>query len=211
MDNLTASAIILFVRNPVLGKVKTRLAKSIGDGKALEVYKFLLAYTYHLTAPLPCTKFVFYAEQIEENDLWSAPGFVKKVQCGDDLGKKMCNAFVQVFEAGYKNVMIIGSDCYQLKVEILLMGFEKLQTQDSVIGPTYDGGYYLLGMNKLVPEVFNYKSWSTNTVFNDTINDFEKINLRYSTLPMLYDIDEEEDLFKSGIDLNFNLTTPYIF
>ena len=94
---MTNNALLIFTRNPQLGKVKTRLAKTFGDKKALEVYKDLLLHTMEATKDLDCDVFVFYDEKIEENDIWSTKIYHKFVQSGKDLGEKMQNAFQKLF------------------------------------------------------------------------------------------------------------------
>jgi uncharacterized protein len=191
------SALIIFVRNPVLSKVKTRLAATTGDEKALLVYKYLLQYTQSITKDLPVTKFVYYADFINENDLWN--GYEKKIQQGNDLGDRMKNAFAALFTEGYRKVCIIGSDCYELSGAIIIDAFENLKTTDVVIGPVNDGGYYLLGTAKLVTDFFINKNWSTSTVYSSTLKDAENLQLTVSRLPLLNDIDEEKDLIQSSI------------
>jgi rSAM/selenodomain-associated transferase 1 len=191
------NALIIFVRNPVLGKVKTRLAARIGDQKALMVYKHLLQHTHAITVNLPVAKFVYYADYINEDDLWN--GFEKRLQTGNNLGERMKNAFAELFETGFKNICIIGSDCYELSSDMLVDTFEKLNTAEAVIGPASDGGYYLLGINKSVPEFFINKDWSMNTVFTDTLKDASALHVNLHQLPMLHDIDTENDLYNSAL------------
>ena len=171
-DN-TKELLIIFTRNPELGKVKTRLAKDIGDEAALALYQFLLEHTVSVTAPLKMDKQVFYSEEIQENDIWDSDIFNKKLQIGQDLGEKMENAFREAFSENYKSVMIIGSDLYDIKIEDLENAFFQLKTHDEVIGPAKDGGYYLLGMKSLNSSVFKNKKWSTNTVFKETLKDLK--------------------------------------
>lgn len=187
-------AIILFTKNPELGKVKTRLAKTIGDEKALAIYIKLLQHTRDIVAPLAVDKFVFYSENSIQEDEWDNAIYNKKKQKGDDLGIRMMKAFEEVFELKYDSVCIIGSDCYELNTTIIEEAFQELQTKDAVIGPTFDGGYYLLGMNNLKKELFENKQWSTDSVFSDTVADFKKLTLNYSSLVKLNDIDEEKDV-----------------
>ncbi len=192
-------ALILFVRNPEPGKVKTRLAKSIGAEKALTVYKMLLEHTLQITFRLNCRKFVYYADRIEEHDLWSHPGYTKRLQFGYDLGERMGNAFQALYEQGFKKVLIIGSDCYQLQTNILEEAIQSLNQHHSVIGPTFDGGYYLLGMTGFIPEPFLAKEWSTGTVFSETVKNFNDLGLNFKVLGQLHDVDEAADLELSGI------------
>lgn len=186
------SALIIFVKNPVLGKVKTRLAKSIGDDKALEVYNLLLKHTEEITHSLPVDKFVFYSEKIEKYDIWDQKEYRKHLQKGEDLGSKMKTAFEEVFLMGYRKIIIIGSDLLQLKKSDILDALEALNTSDYVIGPATDGGYYLLGMKKLKPELFLGKNWSTKDVFVKTIADLNDES--YAILEERNDIDTVDDL-----------------
>ena len=187
--------LMLFVRNPELGKVKTRLAASVGPETALDIYLHLLRHTRDITRHLPMDKVVYYSEKVEEDDLWPAQHYHKKLQHPEgDLGEKMKRAFEAAFSEGYTSVVIIGSDCPQLTSEIISQAFEELKTHEVVIGPALDGGYYLLGMTQLYRDLFQNKRWSTEHVFPDTIADIERLHLRHTLLPYLSDVDELEDL-----------------
>ena len=195
-------AIIIFVRHPEIGKVKTRLAKSIGDEKALQIYKKLLQHTLDITSAVEAAKFVFYTEEIQEQDLWSKPNYTKCKQDGTDLGERMKNAFSFVFSKGFTHLVIVGSDCYQLKSNTIELAFSHLADNDFVLGPAVDGGYYLLGMNRLYSEVFENKIWSTSHVAEQTISDVERLGLSFKLLQTLNDVDEVEDLAASGITID---------
>ncbi|WP_276362502.1 TIGR04282 family arsenosugar biosynthesis glycosyltransferase [Daejeonella sp. H1SJ63] len=199
MTELESVALILFVKDPVPGQVKTRLAKAIGDQKASEVYRILLKNTLDISLPLACPKFVYYAEAVNEDDQWNVPGYIKKLQEGEDLGERMYNAFKDLFYLGFEKVLIIGSDCYDLKTEIIQEGFRQLNTKKVVIGPALDGGYYLLGMNALIPELFFDKAWSTDQLKDQTVNELRRMDISYSLLPELRDIDDLDDFLASGI------------
>lgn len=188
----TENALIIFIRNPILGKVKTRLAKSVGDETALNIYQFLLDKTKEATQHLPCDKIVFYSEEIINNDIWDTAIYQKKLQVGADLGAKMNHAFESCFKNNYKNVVLIGSDVFDLKESHLEEAFEQLEKKDVVMGPALDGGYYLLGLKKKHPEIFINKNWGTSTVRKNTMKHLEKENVHL--LPMLNDIDVIEDL-----------------
>ncbi len=123
----------------------------------------------------------------------SNTGYYQLLQKQADLGKKMHNAFETILEKGFNKVVIIGSDCIELTQEIILKAFDLLKTNDVVIGPANDGGYYLLGIKKLYPQLFINKQWSTEDVYETTIRDFKESELKYFELPVLIDIDTEED------------------
>lgn len=195
MDN----ALIIFVRNLEKGKVKKRLAKSIGADKSLEVYKYLLDYTKNVTISCKYNLFVFYSHYIHINDVFDDNVYSKHLQEGNDLGERMMNAFTKVFDLGLKNICIIGSDCFELQIEILHQAFDRLHESNIVIGPSADGGYYLLGMNKLYPDFFKKKDWGTSAVLDDTLETINKLRLTSALLPELNDIDTIDDLLQTDI------------
>ncbi len=184
--------LIIFTRNPELGKVKTRLAKSIGDKNALTIYKTLLDKTEKTTRNLICDKAVYYSVKIREHDNWDASIYQKHQQHGNDLGVRMHNAFANAFSNNYDKVVIIGSDLFDLNPNHINEAFKKLNNHDIVIGPAHDGGYYLLAMKSLYSQVFKNKDWGTSTVFEDTINDLENESIHL--LETLNDIDVYDDL-----------------
>ena len=186
--------LIIFVKNPELGKVKTRLAAGIGNEEALKVYLKLVSITKEVAEKVSATRHVFYSNEIE-NDDWDEDKFNKHVQEGNNLGERMKNAFEKVFALGAKKAVIVGSDCPQITPEIVKQGFTALNENDVSIGPAKDGGYYLLGMKKLQTFVFDNKEWSTETVYAKTIEDLKSKTLSFSDLPMLSDLDNETDLY----------------
>lgn len=193
---MTDGLLLIFVKNPILGQVKTRLAATVGKEKALEIYLKLLDYTEGITIELPIDKVVFYSNFIDNNDIWDQKHYQKQLQSQGDLGQKMSDAFEWGFQSGYKEICIIGSDCYELNPEIIMSGFQELSTHDAVLGPTRDGGYYLLGLKKLRGELFQNKNWGTDSVAADTLNDLNELDLDYRTLETLNDVDTEDDLPK---------------
>lgn len=188
------TALIIFIRNPVPGKVKTRLAKTIGEENALKVYKKLLAHTHHCIKDLACDKFIFYADGITINDQWPNELYIKEQQADGNLGEKMADAFNKVFSRDYSKALIIGSDCYDLTPNIIEQAFLALDEKDIVLGPALDGGYYLLGQKKLHPSLFKIKEWSTSAVLQQTITACTNAGLSYEQLQMLSDVDEEKDI-----------------
>src|SRR5690606_15820825 len=146
----TNHLLIIFTKNPIPGKCKTRLAKSIGNEPAAEIYKILLNHTALVTQPLNLVKEVHYSDYIEPNDMFD-DSFVKFVQQGNDLGEKMEYAFEKAFQKGYQKVIIIGSDLIDLSTDDLIHAFNELNKYDYVLGPGEDGGYYLLGMKQHTP------------------------------------------------------------
>ena len=186
------NALIIFTRNPELGKCKTRLAKTLGDKAALEIYKYLLQHTANIAKKVNADRFIFYSESINYNDIWDTKFFNKKLQTGNDLGERMQNAFKTLLDANYNNVVIIGSDLLDLNIDIIDDAFKNLNTKDVVIGPAEDGGYYLLGLKKIYPKIFKTKNWGTDTVRAETLNDLQNENVLL--LKQLNDIDTFEDM-----------------
>jgi len=188
-------AIIVFVKNPELGKVKSRLAKSIGEEGSLKVYKYLLEFTHRIIKDADADQlFLFHNEQLIEANTWQILNCENQVQTNGSLGNKMENAFEFVFLKGFNKVVILGSDCLEITSKIINESFSKLESTDVVIGPAKDGGYYLLGLNKLVPSLFNDMPWSEPHLFEETIKKIEKDKFNYKLLPILSDVDYLEDL-----------------
>jgi rSAM/selenodomain-associated transferase 1 len=187
-------AIIIFIKNPVPGKVKTRLAATVGNEKALDIYLQLIAHTLGEAEEVDADKFIFFSDVIDEAIGSNEKPFHKTVQQGKDLGEKMLNAFANVFIKGYKKTIIIGTDCPGINSAILNEAFEKLAVAEIVIGPAADGGYYLLGMTKLHTELFYNIEWGTNSVLWSTIEKCAKNKVSHSLLKALSDVDEEKDL-----------------
>lgn len=185
--------LIIFVKNRIPGKTKTRLAKSIGDTAALQVYDQLLEHTHSVTAPLNYQKWVFFSEYLEEKSLWQQ-GYQAEVQQGNDLGERMHRAFEKCFSEGAQRVCIIGSDCFELTSGHLQQAFESLKKHDVVLGPAADGGYYLLGLQEQQPELFYNKVWSTPDVLAEALEDCRRLGLSTKQLPLLHDLDDIRDL-----------------
>lgn len=188
-----SSVLLLFIRNPRLGQVKTRLARTLGDGEALRIYLILLEKTRQAALGVPVERWLFYSDFLENGDEWSETDFQKKVQTGADLGERMENAFRQAFSAGADKAVIIGSDCPGLHGTLLQEAFNRLDDADFVLGPTPDGGYYLLGMKQMEASVFRGIVWSTDTVRAETLRRIEESGKLCVFLPVLSDVDTEED------------------
>lgn len=184
--------LLIFTRNPELGKCKTRLAAKVGNEAALDIYNFLLDHTVAITKNLYAKKAVYYSEEIWEDDIWDASIFDKKLQEGKDLGARMAHAFLEGFHTNFEKIIVIGSDMYDLSQEDLETAFKALDKNDFVVGPAEDGGYYLLGMKRFIPQLFKNKSWGTDSVLQDTLADLatEKTAL----LAEKNDVDHYEDI-----------------
>lgn len=186
-------AIIVFQKAAELGKVKTRLAQRIGNAQALKVYTYLLAYTHRQLEQIDADIFVyFYGES--DAAFGANSNYHIRQQCDGDLGVRMATSFAEVFDAGYDKVLVIGTDCFELTSTILKDAFQAFTGAEMVIGPAKDGGYYLLGLTKPIPELFNGMVWSTASVFTDTMAITASLGLSVYHLPVLSDVDRYEDL-----------------
>jgi rSAM/selenodomain-associated transferase 1 len=218
------ASIIIFTRYPLEGKVKRRLASTIGNYYAKEFYKIISEQIINGTKLIRDSyKYVFYSDKNEKDLIkkWLGKSFIYSHQEGNDLGEKMTNAFHKVFSQGARKSIIIGTDIPDLSPHIIKEAIKKLDKTDIVIGPSKDGGYYLLGMKKYYPSLFKNIKYSSSTVFSETVAIAEKINLTYSTLELLQDIDTQDDIkcwidnasgseIKKEIELLYNLIKGHI-
>ncbi|OAQ38133.1 hypothetical protein A5893_15125 [Pedobacter psychrophilus] len=191
---MNKEAIIIFLKYPELGRSKTRLAATIGNENALKVYKELLNHTNLITKDLNCDKFLFYDKMSSNKVPWGDEIYHTAYQKESDLGGRMEDAFEQLFNKGYKRVLIVGSDCYELDQNVIENAFEKLKDKNVVIGPAKDGGYYLLGLSEMIKPIFSDVEWSTENVYSDTVKILESLNINHDTTATLSDIDVFEDL-----------------
>ncbi|GAB5539818.1 MAG: TIGR04282 family arsenosugar biosynthesis glycosyltransferase [Salibacteraceae bacterium] len=186
--------LIIFVRKAEKGQLKKRLVDDIGSEQALVVHHKLQLYTKEITRSLNCEKAVYYADQIDHNDLWDNMIYDKGLQQGDDRGMRMNDAFSRAFADGKQRVIIIGTDCIDLESYMIKEAFAVLESNDVVIGPAKDGGYYLLGMKKFLPTLLTDKDWNSDNLLMDTLLDLKKLKSKYYLLKTLNDINSAEDL-----------------
>ncbi len=184
--------LIVFVKNPVPGKVKTRLAATIGDKRALNIYLQLLSHTIQVASHADSDLILCYSDFIPENDTWTSLKAHRSIQRGDDLGARMHNALSDAL-IKYERVVLIGSDCGELTTEFLDIAFDSLLKVDSVIGPAHDGGYYIIGSNQSVPGIFDNIDWSTEHVFHQTLSRLIESGLNFEIGKTLHDVDDEGD------------------
>ncbi|MFU8859625.1 MAG: TIGR04282 family arsenosugar biosynthesis glycosyltransferase [Cyclonatronaceae bacterium] len=200
------NALIVFLKNPVPGRVKTRLASGIGDEKALRIYLELISITSEAVKNLAGTSVFLYFDEappvnasaekhrVRVQAFRNGYDIIVAVQAGNDLGKRMLNAFEEVKKQSFEKICIIGTDCPGVSTGLLEEAFHVLDTRDLVIGPAFDGGYYLLGMKQIHAELFVDKNWSTPSVLESTLADAEKAGLTVAQLKKLRDIDDTDDL-----------------
>lgn len=190
--------LLIFIKNPVKGSAKTRLAATVGDDEALRIYLELLRHTRNIATEIEAHRNLFYSHFVDKNDAWDNSIFDKQLQIEGNLGEKMAAGFQAAFEKGATKAVIVGSDCASLTKEIVESAFAKLETHDFAVGPAEDGGYYLIGMKIFTPEIFQNIAWSTEQVLRQTLEVITNQNKSYALLPTLSDIDYEEDWLKYG-------------
>jgi uncharacterized protein len=198
------NALILFARDPVLGKVKTRLSSFLKEDAILKLYTCFLQDSIDKIRQVEnADRFVGVAPSNESGFFTGMPGsdIHLFVQEGKELGDKMRQALQDRFAEGYKRVVIIGSDSPSLPVSYIDQALRC--DKDVVLGPSTDGGYYLIGMQGKVVELFDGVSWGTETVLRETCEHLVRSGAELELLPVWYDVDGPEDLkfFKSHLDL----------
>jgi hypothetical protein len=190
--------LLIFVKYPEPGKVKTRLAKNIGFENAAMFYrKMAEQIIYDLSKLADHRKIVFFDPPERRNDVmrWlKFNGLSFIAQEGNSLGEKILNAFKHAFSLGADKAVIVGTDCPQITTQTILKAFEKLERSGVVIGPSYDGGYYLLGLRRFIPEIFHDVDWSTNLVFDQTMKKIRDKGLESDCLETFRDVDTVDDL-----------------
>lgn len=185
-------ALILFVKNPILGKVKTRLAAGIGERAALRAYRLMLLHLRKLINELKgIDVYVYYSDSLPDVAIW-AESVKLEVQVPGDIGEKMSSAFRQM-SSQYEKCILIGSDCPDLQARHIKEGFKALESADVVIGPANDGGYYLIGMKDMNESIFQLREWSTSYVCEETIEKIVKVGLTCIEIDELQDVDYEEN------------------
>ena len=183
--------LMVFIKDSSKYPVKTRLKTAIGKNKSIWVYNQILKKTFLVLKNIKTDIAVFHYNSIISKNPFKNFSKWNKIQVGENLGKKISNAFNWGFEKGYKKIIIIGSDLWDLNEEIINKGFLELNKNKVVIGPSIDGGYYLLGLNKKMPKIFEGIKWGTQSVLAETL---KLLDHDPYILPELNDIDTFEDL-----------------
>ena len=198
MTGLPSQCVLFFIKTPEKGCVKTRLASAVGEDRAVELYRCFVEDIVAMLDTLGVEMECCYRSVNAEAALgeWLGRHRLYRPQQGEDLGARMENAFRHVFEKGISQAVVIGSDSPDLAASLLEQAFRKLQRHDAVIGPSSDGGYYLLGFDarRFVPEAFAYVSWSTNQVFAQTLDILNRHGRDVFVLPQWHDVDTRSDL-----------------
>jgi uncharacterized protein len=197
---MKSNALIIFIKYPAQGMVKSRLALHLGEKRAAEIYRQLAEAVVANVTPQASEhdydiNLNFAPESAEQLiKAWFPRHRIFSPQQGSDLGERMSNAFLHAFAAGYTKALLIGSDCPDISRTIINRGFMLLDTHKIVLGPALDGGYYLIGMRRLEPEIFSNMVWGTERVLQQTLDKINAAGLTVALLPELRDIDRIEDL-----------------
>ena len=198
MNSDKDSCILFFAKWPVEGRVKTRLAAEIGDKQAVELYKLFIKDLTCLLESLDIHfKFCFDPSGAKHSfEEWLGKQYCYTPQIGINLGKRLEKAFFDAFEENFSKVVAIGSDSPDLPADFLKESFVGLDSHDAVIGPCCDGGYYLIGFSKnsFLPEVFDNISWSSDSVFEQTVCILKRHRRNVCLLPLWHDVDTPADL-----------------
>ncbi|MFV2059820.1 MAG: TIGR04282 family arsenosugar biosynthesis glycosyltransferase [Gammaproteobacteria bacterium] len=198
MGKNNSTCCLIFTKNPEPGKTKTRLIPAIGETGAFEAHVKLLKHTVTITSEIKNIDFILYTTTTHSNEiivnLAKEHNLTIEIQKGNNLGDRMYQASDENLST-YSHCIIIGVDCPELTADYLLNARKALSSgYDAVIGPAHDGGYVLIGFNKSVKTIFTNIAWGENTVLKSTLDNFEKLNIKYKKLPTLHDVDTQEDL-----------------
>ncbi len=207
--------LLIFLKEPIAGKVKTRLAQTVGAEEAARIYQSLVSVLIQQLQWMPDTEYRFCfapADAGEAMQFWLLPQLSHRLeegqvvpvgegvpavsfapQCEGDLGEKMEDAFRQAFAEGFEEVGIIGTDCPYLSARWIETAWLSGRGRDLIVGPTYDGGYYFLGMKQFTTAPFRGVPWSADNTLAKTLEQCEQAGLSVLQLPPLGDIDYEED------------------
>ena len=192
------SLVLLFVKAPIKGRVKSRLAVVVGEEAALALYRGFILDTIAAVEEVGdgLRIAVHPPDALQAVSAWLGPSYELMPQRGDDLGARMSNAFEAAFAQGCSRAILIGSDIPDLPSQMVRDSLAALESHDAVIGPAEDGGYYLIGFQRsaFLPAIFRGMAWSTNTVFYDTMHKLREASLRVHVAPQWRDVDTREDL-----------------
>lgn len=198
MSNQEGNCLLLFAKYPEKGKVKRRLVPHLGEEKVVELYKnFMLDSLSTMNASGVEFYVCVYPPDSKASFIeWLGSDYSYLPQEGENLGERIKNGFISAFARTYNRVVTIGSDIPNLPCEFINDAFSRLTTEDMVIGPAADGGYYLIGFTRttFLPESFEGIPWGTHTVLQETLKVVKKRSHSVHLLPEWHDIDTYDDL-----------------
>lgn len=194
---ISRSLLIVFARFPLPGKTKTRLIPTLGEHGAARLHRDMARHTIGAAGRLlPEVRVELWCDGGTKEEIGESFGSDMPVrhQSGGNLGQRMLDAFSHSFSRGFERVVLAGTDCPFLTPEILKQAFHELASADCVLGPAHDGGYYLIGLSRPCPEVFEGISWGGSEVLDQTRARARAAGVSVSMLEVLHDIDRPEDL-----------------
>lgn len=194
---MAKNALIIFIKYPQPGKVKTRLAKGIGGEKSVLLYRMFVDALLKRTAPGNFQRMVFYSPANKKNEIakWLGEDIRIYPQRGGALGDRLLKAFDFAFKNGAEKVIAIGSDSPLLDNALINRAFRCLRNKEIVVGPAFDGGYYLIGLSSLEKSLFQGISWGTEKVFKQTMEKIREKKKSHEILSVHFDVDRKEDIF----------------
>lgn len=201
---MSTDALIVFAKPPTPGRVKTRLTPALTAAAAAELYAAFLKDALLQYEPLAVDVRLYLGDAAPAVEAWTREHTEAEVhyQHGPDLGTRMARAFVESFAAGYERLVIIGTDHPTLPTPFIAQAFARLDTPQAItLGPSSDGGYYLLGMNDYFPALFHEMTYSHGAVFEETVARAHQAGAEITILPPWYDVDEPADLQRLMEDL----------
>ncbi len=193
----SGNALVVMAKAPIAGEVKTRLVPPLSLDEAAELYRCLLFDLLESFASFEAAdRFIAFAP--DDAAAWfneiAPSGFACFPQRGEGLGKRMADIFERQFGQGYERVVIVGSDLPVFPTNILSDAFRTLERDHAVLGPARDGGYYLIGLNRMIPELFTDMPWGTARVFETTCGRLAGLGMKPAVMPEWFDVDTVEDL-----------------
>jgi len=191
---VTRERLIVFVKSPTPGLVKTRLAESLGVAAACEAYVTLVECLLARLSKLPCVEMRFAPDDRQADiERWLRPGWTARPQGTGDLGDRLARAVGDALDTGARRVVIIGSDCPDILADDIQSAWKALEHHYVVIGPAEDGGYWLIGLSEKRPEVFADIPWSTSKVLEQTLERCRTAGLSFHLLQTRHDVDTPVD------------------
>ncbi|MBF2027495.1 MAG: TIGR04282 family arsenosugar biosynthesis glycosyltransferase [Oscillatoriales cyanobacterium C42_A2020_001] len=191
--------LIVFTRYPEPGNAKTRLIPALGEEGAAMLSRQMTEHTLRQVRSLQqqlsiAVEIRFAGGTIERMQQWLGQDWTYTPQGEGDLGDRLTRSLQTAFAGGIQQAIVIGTDCPELDSQQLREAFQALEQSPLVLGPANDGGYYLIGMNRFIPELFANIAWSTSTVLQQTLEIAKTLKIAIAQLPMLSDVDYPEDL-----------------
>ena len=191
---MSSERLIVFLKAPRAGTVKTRIAQTAGEQRALNIYTEMVERVLESVRDLPNVELRFAPDDARDDvQPWRREHWSAQPQGPGDLGERLQRAFADAFAGGAERVVIIGSDCPEVRAGDVRTAWKELRSHDVVVGPAIDGGYWLIGLRAPQPELFHGIPWSSEQVLGETLARAKSLKLRMQLLRILTDIDTEAD------------------